>query len=94
MKLVLAIVDREDVTELMKALAEEKIRVTKFATTGGFLKSGNATLISGVEDYEINKVINIISKISRKKENVASELNARHGRATIFVLNIEQFEKF
>ena len=49
MKLIIAIVQDEDSEEVLEALTEENYRVTKLATTGGFLKSGNTTLLVGIE---------------------------------------------
>ncbi|EGD50117.1 protein of unknown function DUF970 [Thermoanaerobacter ethanolicus JW 200] len=50
MKLVLAIVQDEDVRRLMDGLTEGGFSFTRIASTGGFLRSGNTTLIIGVED--------------------------------------------
>ena len=47
MKLIIAIVQDEDAGHLVSALMEGGFGVTKLATTGGFLRSGNTTLISG-----------------------------------------------
>ena len=54
MKLVMAIMSKNDSSVVMDALTEENFQVTKMASTGGFLKSGNTTLLIGVED---NKTI-------------------------------------
>lgn len=50
MKLVIAIVQDEDSKEVVKALTEENYRVTRLSTTGGFLKSGNTTLMTGIDE--------------------------------------------
>lgn len=106
MKLVLAIMSKEDAGVVMSALTEEKIQVTKLATTGGFLKSGNTTLITGVEDSKLKKVIDIISRYSSKRTQImpsampmdmsvmsAVTFEVTVGGATIFVMNVEQYEK-
>ena len=49
MKMVIAIVQNEDAYFLIEALMENEFSVTKLATTGGFLKVGNTTLLIGVE---------------------------------------------
>ena len=49
MKLVIAIVHNDDVHKLRNALIENDFRVTKLATSGGFLRADNATLLIGVE---------------------------------------------
>ena len=48
MKLVIAIVQDEDAGRVVSALMDKGFGVTKLATTGGFLRAGNTTLISGV----------------------------------------------
>lgn len=50
MKMLLAIVHNEDAPLLINELNEKKYFVTKLATTGGFLKKGNTTLLLGIED--------------------------------------------
>ena len=50
MKLVTAIVHNEDAATLVDALLEKEYRATRFNSSGGFLKQGNATIILGVED--------------------------------------------
>ena len=46
MKLIVAIVQDQDVNALMDSLTEKKYRVTRLSSTGGFLKSGNTTSVS------------------------------------------------
>ena len=55
MKLVLAIVQDDDAIDLIEELTDNNFRVTKLATTGGFLKSGNTTLI---DTDEVTSVLN------------------------------------
>ena len=106
MKLVMAIMGKDDATVVMKALTEENFQVTKMASTGGFLKSGNTTLIIGAEDNKINKVIDIISKYSSKRKQLVTNTVPTYfesitrmpfevtvGGAIIFVLDVDRFEK-
>ncbi len=106
MKLVMAIMGKEDASVVMEVLTEEGFQVTKMASTGGFLKSGNTTLIIGVDDNKTNKVIDIISKYSSTRTQLVnnnaffypSEIShtpfeVTTGGATIFVLNVDRFEK-
>lgn len=106
MKLVLAIVSNDDASSLIKALAKEKFQTTKLATTGGFLSKGNSTLITGCEDNDVPRVIDIIASQSKKRTEIvpnaapfdSSELmntpiQVTVGGATVFVLNVEQFYK-
>ena len=106
MKLVLAIVNSDDSAEVMKALTRSGVQVTKLATTGGFLMAGNTTFISGVEDEKVDEVIGIIAKHSRRRTQVVPSTSTRDvgmyssfpvevtvGGSTIFVLNVDRFEK-
>ena len=55
MKLIIAIVQDEDAGRLVSALMDKGFGVTKLATTGGFLRAGNTTLISGVQDEKLEE---------------------------------------
>lgn len=106
MKMITAIVNRKDAGEVCDALAEEKITFTKMATTGGFLKAGNVTLLIGVEDDQVEGVLAIIRKhCAKRMEPMPSVVNAGVptfgyyktevlvGGATVFVSPIERVEK-
>lgn len=67
MKLVLAIINNDDCPVVTEKLTEAGFYTTKIASTGGFLKAGNTTFISGVEDDKVDQVIDVISKYSRKR---------------------------
>ena len=54
MKLIVAVVQDKDSVRLVEALVEKGYRSTKLASTGGFLKSGNTTLLIGVEENMCN----------------------------------------
>ena len=106
MKLILAIVSNEDSPTLSSELNKAKFSVTRLATTGGFLKAGNTTLIIGTEDDKVNDVLKIIKEESRQRtENIPSTASYDIGRyaafpvevqvggATVFVIDVEQFVK-
>ena len=108
MKLVIAIVQDDDSLDLVEAITEEGFRVTKLATTGGFLKSGNTTLLIGVEKEKIDKVIAVIEEICKTRKQLVSTpspINANGGvymsypvevqvgGATVFVVDVDKFVK-
>ena len=106
MKLILAIINKEDSQEVSHALTKEKYSVTKLATQGGFLMSGNITLIIGTEEEKVDHAIEIIKDHSRQRKEIvpstatygigvttAFPLEVTVGGATIFVLNVEDFIK-
>jgi uncharacterized protein YaaQ len=106
MKLVLAIVSNDDSSMVLTGLTKEDFSVTKLATTGGFLMAGNTTFIVGVEDEKVQDVIDIITNYSKKRTQVVPDsasygtgiyssmpVEVTVGGATIFVLNVDRFEK-
>ena len=95
MKLVMAIMSKDDASVVMDALTEESFQVTKMASTGGFLKSGNTTLIIGVEDDKIDNVIDIVTNTLHSYFDSFSRapFEVTVGGAIIFVLNVDRFEK-
>lgn len=104
MKMITAIVNRKDTNEVCQALTGVGFYFTKMASTGGFLTSGNTTLMIGTEEEKVPQVIEIIrSHCSRRVETVTNVAHAAAsvsypsevtvGGATIFVTAIEQFEK-
>ena len=70
MKLDLAIVQDDDAIDLIEELTDKDYRVTKLATTGGFLKSGNTTLMIGVEEKEVKNLINVIEDVCKRRKEM------------------------
>ena len=54
MKLIIAIVNKDDSSAVSAALTREGFSVTKMATTGGFLMAGNTTLLMGTDDSRVS----------------------------------------
>ena len=107
-KLIIAIIQDEDASRLINELMTEGYRVTKLATTGGFLRAGNTTLLVGVEHDKLDKAMEVIEKVCKSRKQIASTpspisgttgmympfpMEVTVGGATIFVLNVEQFTK-
>lgn len=108
MKMIIAIVQNADEQLLIDSLNQKEFSVTKLATTGGFLKIGNTTLLIGVEDNQVEEVLDIVRKICQPKDELVATpvpptfggdvytsypIQVRVGGATIFVVDVEQFEK-
>ena len=92
MKLVLAIVQDDDALDLIEELNDKGFRVTKLATTGGFLKSGNTTLMIGVEIDKVDVVINVIEEVCKRRKQVVSTqpgLSGRKWYVYAFFLEVE-----
>ena len=108
MKLIIAIVQDEDASRLISSLMNEGYSATKLATTGGFLRSGNTTLLLGVDDNKFDGAMSVIEKVCKSRKQIATSpspmagstgvyapypIEVMVGGATIFVLNVEQFTK-
>ena len=104
MKLILAIVSSDDSGELISVLTKNSFSVTKLATTGGFLRAGNTTVIIGVEEDKVDEVFSIIkSTCSTRKQITTNQapfggvmpypIEVEVGGATVFVLDVDQFVK-
>ena len=63
MKLVTAIVHSEDAGNLVDALLDKEFRATRLQSSGGFLKQSNATVILGVDDPQVDDVLDIVRDI-------------------------------
>jgi uncharacterized protein YaaQ len=62
MKLLIFVTEDAHADTTVDALVEQGLRVTRLATTGGFLRRGNTTLLVGVEDNQVERTIDIVKK--------------------------------
>jgi uncharacterized protein YaaQ len=108
MKMIYAIINDDDANRVVGALNEQKYSVTRLCSTGGFLKVGNTTLITVVDESKVDEVIDIIKSKSKSRKQVVNSYTGQPGNtvgfmpypvevvvggATIFVQNVERFEK-
>lgn len=68
MKLVYAIVNSDDTYAVNKGLLKAGIRATKLSSTGGFLMSGNTTFLICCPDEQVDLVIEVCKKYSKKRK--------------------------
>jgi uncharacterized protein YaaQ len=85
MKMIIVIVKDQDADALTQALTAGAFRVTRIASTGGFLRSGVVTLLMGVEDSQVEQAVGVM----RAKMGSSSA----QPRATLFVVPVERFEQ-
>ena len=78
MKLIIAIVNDEDAIDVIELLNEKGYRVTKLATTGGFLKSGNTTLMIGIEADKVDAVLGVIEETCKTRHQVVTNHTSIH----------------
>ena len=106
MKLIYAIVNNDDSHPVSTALTKAGYQATKLASTGGFLMAGNTTFMICSDDEKVDDIINIIKLHSHKRKQfvpttasygmssyASFPAEVSVGGATIFVTNIERFEK-
>ncbi len=93
LKLIIAIVQDEYISKVIKTLMENKIRTTKLSSTGGFLKSGNTTLFIGVEDDKVDEVVELIRKQCASKKVKSGNDEITVGGANLFVMDIDKYMK-
>ncbi|GAB4574522.1 MAG: hypothetical protein Kow0077_21500 [Anaerolineae bacterium] len=86
-KFVLAIVDDRNARSVMESLVAHQYPVTRASSTGGFLRRGSVTFLIGVDEAQVESVLDVI--------RFACHVDADEGdfRATIFVLNATAFEQ-
>jgi uncharacterized protein YaaQ len=60
LKLLLSILDDRSAGRVADALVAKRYGVTRINTVGGFLRRGNATLLVGVEDEQVDEAIQLM----------------------------------
>jgi uncharacterized protein YaaQ len=108
MKLVVAVVQSEDAGGLLTQLSNRGFRATRIKTVGGFLRETNATVFVGVEDADVETVVRTIRHSCTTRQQQITAIPAvmepgefflpypvevEVGGATIFVLDVERFER-
>lgn len=85
MKMIIVIVRDNDADILTQAFTAGSFRVTRVASTGGFLRSGVVTMLLGVEEEQVDGVL----------QTVRNSLPPKAGqkRATIFVVPVQHYEQ-
>ncbi|HEX7975607.1 MAG TPA: cyclic-di-AMP receptor [Anaerolineales bacterium] len=85
MKLIIAILRDSDNEPVSQALIASSFRVTRIASTGGFLRRGSSTIMVGVDDGKVDEAINVI------RASAAPPVELGVKRATLFVLDVQNF---
>lgn len=107
MKLIVAVVNKDDSSELTVRLNKAGFMSTKLSTTGGFLKAGNVTLLIGVEDDNVDPCLKIMEDCCSKRTQMVTTTTGVYteqfftalpveitvGGATVFIVDVERFIK-
>ncbi len=79
MKLAMIVVENNRVDATVDALVAQGFRVTRLASTGGFLRRGNTTLLVGIEDTEIDRAKSLVQ--------------AKAPGSVLFTLDLDRYER-
>ena len=108
MKLVLAVIQDADASALIRVLSEHAFEVTKLASTGGFLREGNTTLMIGVSDERMDDLKRHVRQTCRTRTRlvapsvpmgeqneslVSDPVEVPVGGAVMFVMGVQEFIK-
>ena len=106
MKLIIAIINRDDANGVTQNLTRSGFSSTSLSTTGGFLLAGNVTLLIGVKDDQVQRAIDLIREHSHSRRQMVPAITEMSygfmpvmpvevtvGGATIFVVDVERFER-
>jgi uncharacterized protein YaaQ len=109
MKLIVAVIHDRDQKRSSEALLKAEFRFTKIASTGGFLREGNVTILIGAEAEEVETVLSLINESCKTREQyvnvlppepmpvgtfMANPVKVQVGGAVAFVVDVERFERF
>lgn len=109
MKLIVAVIHDRDQKRTTEALVSEGFKFTKIASTGGFLREGNITVLIGTQEDQVDQVLGILAECSHVREQyvnvlppeatpvgtfLANPVKVQVGGAIAFVLDVERFERF
>lgn len=93
MKLIIAVVQNEDADSVIDALLETDFRATRLASTGGFLRRGNTTIMIGVQDHQVDQVLDVIRHEARARAQQGESAEVQTAAATVFVLDLEDYHR-
>jgi len=107
MKMIMCVIDDMDTYSLLDALSERGFQATKLASSGGFLRRGNTTMLIGVDDDKKDEVLQIIQKICMPRKQMVPmspmmsmednvnpvDVTVQMGGATTFVMDVVEHFK-
>lgn len=108
MKMIVVIVQDKDVSKLLERITQAGFGATKLASSGGFLRSGNTTLLIGVEEEKLEALLELIRDTCKQRTEMLTQvqpiigpidahvpvpIEVTVGGATVFVLDVIQYLK-
>jgi uncharacterized protein YaaQ len=110
MKLLVAILGRDDASTAVEALTRERLSATLVNARGGFLREGVAAILAGLDDQAVSHALAILRRHCQRRTTmlpdelrgmaqdwpfpVPEDVEVETGGATVFILNVVRFERF
>jgi len=109
MKLIIVIIQQDDLKDVVDNLLSRGHRVTKLKSVGGFLEVSNIVLLIGVEAEKVDDVLQIINKNCHSRDRYVDTLpfnlieglsgftlpvRVTVGGAQVFIIDVEKFIKY
>ncbi len=92
-RLIISVVPDHQANAALEALIAAGFGVTRIASTGGFLHEGNTTLVAGVDEGQVEPALAALRAACGAGKPAESREGGKHSRATVFVIDVAQFEK-
>lgn len=107
MKFVIAIVQDYDVDRLLRAVTERGLRATRIASTGGFLRMGNATVLMAMDAARVEEAVGVIRENCESRVEVQLDATSAEyvewfpagihevtvGGAVVFIIPVRRVER-
>jgi uncharacterized protein YaaQ len=107
-RLIVAIVQDFDADRLLRSLSAHGFRATRVASTGGYLRAGNSTLLLGVPASEVPTCLTLLSDLCQPRHdrphgNPSPELTELYaagishttvGGGVAFIATVSRHERF
>jgi uncharacterized protein YaaQ len=87
MKLIIGIAHDRDKRKLFDALIDAGVKFTTLASTGGFLRRGNVTVLIGTQAEEVDKVVRVFNENCRTLEEYVAVPSEYSGLAAAAALH-------
>ena len=108
MKFIIAIVQDYDCDRMLRAICGAGLRATRLSSTGGFLRTGNKTVILGVADQQVSLCLKLIEQSCKSRVEVGVDSSSPEfaewfpagvhevtiGGAVVFIVAVARFEQF
>lgn len=107
MRLLIAIVQDYDCDRLLRTVTSARFQATKISSTGGFLRSGNTTVLIGVQTVRVAECLRLIELSCRSRIDVQLDASVSDyvewfpsgfhevtvGGAVVFIARVARFER-